>query len=125
LAGWTPLHHLLRHFSSSKPKCEFSELLACVNCLLKKGCDVNLSTKRKTTALHIAAQTKLDDAELMKSLLVGGALPNVYDDEGISPLILATEHNMPKVVRVLLEYDASPCNTNRYVNENNVCKYEL
>ncbi|CAG0912226.1 unnamed protein product [Notodromas monacha] len=113
VSGWSPLHHTLKHFSASKTKEELSNLKQCVD-LIACAKNVNKKTKRSQTALHLVALSGIDDTELIESLLRVGAQPNVFDDEGASPLMLATERNCPRLVRLLLQNGANPEATNRY-----------
>ena len=53
--------------------------------------EVDIQNKEGATALHLCLDS--GNAEIAERLLLGGANPNVKDNEGISPLMLAFEKN--------------------------------
>jgi len=78
-----------------------------VQTLLRRGVDVNQQQELDgSTALHQAAY--VDDAGILAALLKQGAKPNVANQLGITPLMLACDTRDPKVVDLLLIAGADP-----------------
>ena len=75
---------------------------------LDEGADVNESTGDELTGLHIAAQ--MNRGDYAEALLERDAKPNLQDNQGRTPLMVAIEgaHDYPAVVQALLFEDADP-----------------
>ena len=58
--------------------------------------------------LPLICTTKRGDEGMVRSLLQGGADPNVQDGKGMTPLIHATKQGDEGIVRLLLEHEADP-----------------
>src|SRR5215467_9207772 len=80
----------------------------CVRLLLEHGADARAKTDAGLTALHRAAFH--GNARLAKLLRDAGALVNVADDRGFTPLMMAVNswRKNPEVVRMLLDRGADP-----------------
>ncbi|MGE0490064.1 MAG: ankyrin repeat domain-containing protein [Vulcanimicrobiota bacterium] len=83
--GAPPLLLALRQINSADPDHPFRNLAIVI---IEKGADVRAQDKSGFTALHHAAG--LGDVELVKLLLAKGASKEVKNEEGKTPLDLAT-----------------------------------
>jgi hypothetical protein len=73
----------------------------CVKLLLDYGADPNIAmTDDRTTLIHVASQE--GHLEVVKALLKKGADSNAAKTDGTTPLMLASIHGHPEVVRELL-----------------------
>ncbi|XP_022258580.1 uncharacterized protein LOC106474548, partial [Limulus polyphemus] len=87
-----------------------------VEYLVKAGAQLDARGEDGMTALHLAA--RCGSVEICKVLLDTGRINvNIQDDGGWTPVIWASEHSKPVVVRLLLERGADP---NLRDNEENV-----
>jgi ankyrin repeat protein len=77
----------------------------CIDFLLSKGADPNITNKQGNTALEYTAQSDYY-AAAAEALLKHGANPNVRNKGGQTPLGYAAEQGSIKVVEVLLAYKA-------------------
>lgn len=68
--------------------------------LLQKGFDVNKRTDNKNTALHISCKNNFNDLILL--LLSFGANPNLINDDGITPLMLAIMNGDEMIITSIL-----------------------
>jgi len=87
-------------FGALKNLSEFAKFL------IESGCDVNRTTRKGDTALHIACRS--GDNDVVKSLINHRAMLDVHNQEGVSPLTLAIDGNHGKIVHSLLEGGADP-----------------
>ena len=72
------------------------------------GCSMDVKDSQGMTALHWAAVE--EDCVAAEKLLKSGANPNVYDNEGYTPLLIAlTQHRILPMVATLLKAGANPC----------------
>jgi hypothetical protein len=69
--------------------------------LLAAGADPN-AAGRRGTALHAAGR----DADIVRTLLQGGARPDIVDRDGVTPLSMACDKNWPDIVELLLDAGA-------------------
>jgi cytohesin len=75
--------------------------------LVRRGADINVSSKRGFTALMFAAQQgDVDSARVL--LGAGGRVNDAMPRTGLTPLIIASAMRYPKVVDLLLDNDADP-----------------
>ncbi|XP_076311848.1 LOW QUALITY PROTEIN: histone-lysine N-methyltransferase EHMT2-like [Tachypleus tridentatus] len=87
-----------------------------VEYLVKAGAQLDARGEDGMTALHLAA--RCGNVEICKVLLDTGRINvNIQDDGGWTPVIWASEHSKPAVVRLLLERGADP---NLRDNEENI-----
>ena len=77
-----------------------------VRTLLREPVDVDARQPDGATALHWAAY--LDDVETAELLIAAGAVPDVANQLGVTPLYLACENGNPALVRALLAAGATP-----------------
>lgn len=78
--------------------------LDCARLLAQAGADLNaLVSEKGRTSLHLAAMKGDGFSDSLQFLLENGADPNIYDNEGQTPLTLAVEHNNRKAVEILIE----------------------
>jgi ankyrin repeat protein len=68
--------------------------------LIKQGIDVNVAQPDGATALHWAVHW--EDVELVDRLLAGKARPNVVNDLGVTPIVMAATAGNSRVVEKLL-----------------------
>ena len=75
---------------------------------LNEGGDVNQATGDGITGLHVAAE--LNRGDYAETLLDRGAMPDLQDNQGRTPLMVAieSEHDYPAVVQALLFEGANP-----------------
>lgn len=83
--GAPPLLLALRQINSPDPEHPFRKLAIL---MVEKGADVKAQDKQGFTALHHAAG--LGDGELVKLLVAKGASKEVKNEDGMSPLDMAT-----------------------------------
>ncbi|MCA9795600.1 MAG: ankyrin repeat domain-containing protein, partial [Candidatus Eremiobacteraeota bacterium] len=83
--GAPPLLLALRQINSPDPEHPFRKLALV---MIDKGADVKAQDKRGFTALHHAAG--MGDVELVKLLLAKGASKEVSNEDGKTPLDMAT-----------------------------------
>ena len=88
-----------------------------VDAFIKAGMDVNQASYDKRTLLHSAAQ--LGNAKIIQLLIENGACVNCVDDEGDTPLMIATLFNRVEAVKQLLAAGAD-ANARRICRN---CKY--
>ncbi|CAG0899822.1 unnamed protein product [Cyprideis torosa] len=86
-----------------------NDLHSVVEVLLANGADPNIANRYKRSPLHHA--TSAETAEL---LIVKGAEENAKDENGKTPLFIATENGRHSVVEVLFANQADPNIANRY-----------
>jgi hypothetical protein len=95
-----------------------------VKTLLARGADVHARNRHGQQPLHYAcvalpgglAWNPRNQAEVVRLLLEGGADPNAVDARGVAPLHRAARTRCASVVKVLLDYGASPELRNRSGN---------
>ena len=75
-----------------------------IDFLVKKGLDVNISTRDGSTGLHEAAW--YNNPEAARALIAHGAKVNVTNASGNTPLHYAAEHNWMEVVEILVKNGA-------------------
>ncbi|KAK2174981.1 hypothetical protein NP493_762g00017 [Ridgeia piscesae] len=68
--------------------------------LLQAGCDFRRANHRNTTALHYAS--RLGSAGLLQLLLMSGARPDIWNNDGNSPLSIAITNLSAETVQTLL-----------------------
>ena len=66
--------------------------------------DIDKQNIHGETAVKIAAD--LNNIQITELLLANGANPNISDNKGWTPLLNATQHNNPELVKLLLKYCA-------------------
>ena len=88
-----------------------TEILAA---LIAAGGDVNAKDRREWTSLHFAAQDRRAEAAAM--LLDGGAMPDVGNEDGNTPLWVAVMHAAGdlRVAALLVGRGADPDRKNRH-----------
>ena len=96
--GWTPLQFTL-----------FAGWVDGVNLLLDNGADINSANKHGETSLILAIMMRWvpDIAKVAKLLIERGADLEKADKHGVTPLTLAVRHNMPEMVKLLVDNGAS------------------
>ena len=73
-----------------------------VRCLLKAGVNPNLqSHKHGWTAVHFAC-CRSPDPMILLALIEGGASPDITNNVGVTPLMLACKHEFDMIVEILL-----------------------
>ena len=80
-----------------------------VKLLLEAGADVNLPIENEPSVLH----RSFANPEMMELLLAYNADVSAEDDDGNTPLHLATRVGNVKVVKMLLDRISSPAKTSR------------
>jgi ankyrin repeat protein len=75
--------------------------------LLKRHADVNMTNSKGWTALH-AAMDSMDRVDIIKLLLESKADPNIKNDYGSTPIVLAAQDGRTDVVHLLLQAGADP-----------------
>lgn len=78
-----------------------------VKMLVEWGADANApEAARKTSALHVAVRKKsLAKAEI---LIKAGADPDIHDDQGATPLMMAAKAEFGEMLKLLLDSGANP-----------------
>jgi ankyrin repeat protein len=87
-----------------------------IQVLLSRGVNLNWCDKERRTALHLAAQARLE-AEV-KELLANGALI-LADQHGNTPLHEAVKSGIPEIVRPIVDH--APNETVDLLNQDHVC----
>lgn len=91
-------------------------LLPMLDAYIKNGGDVNATfdndnQNHQWTLLHYAVQQR--NKAVVSALLNAGALANVQDAQGVTPLMLAVSTCQPAVVEDLINHQANPRMTNK------------
>jgi ankyrin repeat protein len=95
LDGYTPLHIAAENGS-----------IKCIARLVAKGMDLNAKSKLTgDTPLHIACKTK--EADLVINLLFLGAIPNIKNALGVSPLDIVKDDKKFALVNILQKAEAN------------------
>jgi ankyrin repeat protein len=95
--GWTPLH-LAAFFGGY----EAAKLL------IERGADVNAQTTNPLSNMPIHAAAAGNRTAMIELLLENGALPNVQQSGGWTPIQQAADHCDAVTVQLLLRYGADP-----------------
>ncbi|XP_053399234.1 serine/threonine-protein phosphatase 6 regulatory ankyrin repeat subunit B-like [Mercenaria mercenaria] len=88
--------------------------------LIDSGADVNYKNKYEKSLLHVAVAKSED--RCVEHLLRAGALVNVVDSDGNSPLWIAVSDNNATIAPMLLDYGGDVNFTNRDYNMSLLCK---
>ncbi|MCA9794562.1 MAG: ankyrin repeat domain-containing protein [Candidatus Eremiobacteraeota bacterium] len=86
------------------------QMLACYQCLLRRGASVEARSKEGRTPIHEAATLASNNAtsrQLLALFLAAGGDPNAVDNEGKRPLHYAAAGRL-EVVQTLLDHGADP-----------------
>ena len=105
--GWTPLHDVAFQGGNLREK------MRKVEKLVSSDTDINATTKRGRTALHLAALADFSNTPLMKYLVANGAQLDLTDEEGNTALMLAAGRNRCDAVEMLAKKGASLYNVDR------------
>lgn len=90
--GWTILFHACKYGT-----------LDIVKFLLKRGDNVNKQID-STTPLMLACQNKTEDViEIIKHLLINGAVLNISDNYGKTPLMFAIGNGLTEAVQIFIK----------------------
>lgn len=74
--------------------------------LLKNGANINILNARGQSSLHLAADAKTPNEEIVSRLIESGANPNIMDKFGMVALHLAAMNGHKEVVELLIKNDA-------------------
>lgn len=83
-----------------------------VECLLKRGVDINKSDCNGFTALHFAVQT--NNHNIIKMLLKAGISVNVKNKFGNNAILLADNNTAVETIELLLQYGSDPHQKNNH-----------
>ncbi len=100
--GWTALIYAVRSMVKYCAKGVYKEV---INILIEQKADVNIQAHSDGQTAVLFAMWDGDE-EITKILLKAGALVNVEDRNGESPLRIATRYGFKKVVKLLLAHGA-------------------
>jgi ankyrin repeat protein len=73
--------------------------------LIDRGIDINATTNRCNTALHLAAE--FNHAHVVNLLIDNGAFVNVFNSRGWSPLSIAAQFGQFHVAKILIDNGAT------------------
>ena len=80
--------------------------------LIDLGADVNYFDKTEGMSVLMKA-VLMNHGDEVKALLLAGANPDIGDNAGNTPLMLAVEKNLKYIVRILVDYKADPKKKNK------------
>lgn len=106
LEGINPRDQIQQVYEAIQAPFDHSDVVV-VEQVLKKGIDPNFATAAGETFLHVAAYCNRE--EIVKSLISQGANVNAQDNEGRTPIYIATCSNRDlQVTKLLLDAGAEP-----------------
>ena len=99
LDNYTPLHMLVVN-----PNIANVEKTVVIDRMLEMGCNINQTSTRGETALFLA--TKRNNRKMIEYLLQKGANPNISNDLGINPMMVATFNSQLYNMAILKFFNA-------------------